>query len=70
MAAPLQQTDGAAILLTADEYAEVMGVDRRAIDRWRAAGFGPGPVNHRPQPLYDLADVQRFLTDQPQEQPA
>lgn len=64
----MQHVERPAILLSADECAEVMAVDRGTLDHWRRAGLGPRPVTTHPRLSYDLADVQRFLAEQPEQQ--
>lgn len=55
-------TVGLPLLLTTDEVAKVLRIDRSTLSRWRAQGVGPRAVWLSPSiPRYRRDDVEAWL---------
>jgi predicted DNA-binding transcriptional regulator AlpA len=58
----MKDVTGLAALLTTNEVAELLRVNRSTLSRWRAAGVGPRTVWLSPStPRYRSADVEDWL---------
>jgi predicted DNA-binding transcriptional regulator AlpA len=58
----MKDVSGLAALLTTNEVAELLRVNRSTLSRWRSAGVGPRPIWLSPStPRYRRADVEDWL---------
>ncbi|GAA2448470.1 helix-turn-helix domain-containing protein [Streptomyces macrosporus] len=48
-------------LLTSDEVAEILGVDRRTVPQWRYRGYGPDWVKIGTHVRYRPQDVEAYI---------
>jgi len=48
--------------ITQDQLADLLGLSPRSLERWRVSGTGPAFVKAGRKPLYDIVDVDAWLS--------